>query len=213
MKAFAARTLLVAIVALALAADDLPWRPKEAVAGVAIAAVLLAYTFSLSPREAVRQYAIAKVPLGIAIALIAAFTWRRHPVGASVASGTLAAALAWSLGVHLCDDLPASRRMREFNAERLERAATGIKGPAACFAYWGGKDALGPLALDRNVVIADVWADGAEAAPSLRDAFLREGRHVYVATPIPDEELARIVGSNRLASVEKQPGFLFELLP
>jgi hypothetical protein len=205
-----------AAVAVALAADELPWRPKEVVAGVAIAAALLAYTFSLSWRDAFRQHSIAKVPLGLAVATIAAFAWRRHPVGASLASGTLAAALAWSLGVHLLDDLPASRRMRELNAERLESAAAQVKGPAACFAYWGGKDALGPLALDRSVVIADVWADGAEAAPALRDEFLRQGRRVYLAMPIPDEELARVVGTHRVARLETEhgePGLVYELFP
>ncbi len=195
-------------IALALAFDELPWEPLALGAGAVAAALLLAITFSHAPYDALRQHSITKTPLVLAVALVAAYALRGR-AGTAIASALLAACLAWSLGVHLEDDLPASRRLREHNAVKLAIASAGLNAPAAVFADGGGKAARGPHALARDLVSAGGGAGGAAGAGVGSGAFLRQGRSVYVALPMPDDLIARVAGGHSLGMSKTRPGFLY----
>jgi hypothetical protein len=199
-------------VALAIAFDELPWAPRSLAAGAGCAVLLLWVTFSRDPHDLLRLYTVAKLPLALALVLVGAFALKRHVVAARTACAALAASLVWACGVHIEDDLPASRALRTFNAARLDRALAAVQPPAAVFAYWGGKDALGPLSLGRDVVVLDTWPDGGEDAPRLRDALLRQGRHVYVALPVPDDVATSLAGQHAVRTMGPS-SVLVEVLP
>ena len=200
---------LVAL-ALVVAVDSVRWSPRALATGAGGTALLLLVVFLQPSASAFRQHALTKVPLVMAVALLAAYALRGRRNGAQVASAVLAASLVWAAGVHLADDLVASRALREINAERLASASVRVHGPAAVFAGWGGRDPFGPLALDRDVLILDVWPDQAKAAPELREELLRRGRHVYIAMPIPSPLLERVAGDHEVADLGD--GF-FEIVP
>ena len=143
------------VIALIVAVDDLAWSLGALAAGAGLAMLVLVVAFLLPPDAVFRQYALTKVPLVLAIALLAANAVRGRRYGPLAMNVTLAASLVWAAGVHLADDLVASRKLREFNAQRLASAAPLVVAPAVVFAFWGGKDAFGPLALNRDVLIVD----------------------------------------------------------
>ncbi len=70
--------------------------------------------------------------------------------------------------------------MRRINRDYREALAPVLPDRAGLFAYWGAKDAYGPLQLDRDLVIVDPWADEGESAPALVDALLDQKRRVLV---------------------------------
>jgi hypothetical protein len=198
------------VLALVAAVDGTPRSPRALVAAAAGTGVVLLAVFLLPSDSAVRQHALTKVPLALAAALIAAYAARGRRRGVLATNVALAASLVWAAGVHLADDVVASRALRESNAERLARASIRVRGPAALFTCWGGRDPFGPLALDRDVLVLDVWPDDGEAAPALRDELLRRGRHVYVAEPLPARLLERVAGEHPVRALGA--GF-FEILP
>ncbi len=180
--------LPIASVALAWLIDelDLGWRAIASAALVTAAA--LGGALALDLDATVRHRLLAWAPLVLAAGAAALAVLR--PRGTALAI-LLGCCLGWSFAAHVGDDLAASRRIRGGNADRLAaiEAALPPEEPIAVFAYWGGKDALGPLLLDRDLVLVDPWIDrGADARRLLR-AFLDRGRRVYVIGGMPREIL------------------------
>jgi hypothetical protein len=175
---------LVPFMALALAwsLDDLDWSVRSAVAGGLLAGLGLAAVLSLEPDLSTRLRLLAWPPLLLAGGLAIAWLLRSRGVGL-----LLGACLGWALAAHLLDDLPASRRLRAANAARLAAVEAAIPATerSAIFAYGGDKDALGPLTLERDVVIVDPWIDDSAGAPVLLDALRAQGRTVYFLNGIP----------------------------
>ena len=101
-----------------------------------------------------RYVLLMKIPLLIAIFLGVA--WLAHASrsrrGGSALSVALGVSLAWALGVHFLDDLPASRELRRANQMQRESVDHVLPGRSALFAYWGYKDPFGPMQLDRDLL-------------------------------------------------------------
>jgi len=175
---------LVPFMALALAwsLDGLDWSWRAAVAGALVAGGGLAVALQLDLGVSARLQLLAWPPLALAAGL--AIAWLLRP---SLVGLLLGACLGWGLVAHLLDDLPASRRFRRHNEERLAAVAGAIpEGErSAVFAYWGDKDPLGPLTLDRDVVIVDPWIDESATAPALFDALRAQGRTIYFLNGVP----------------------------
>jgi hypothetical protein len=103
---------------------------------------------------------------------------------------TAGLAIGWALAAHTADDLVGSRVIRRSNARHLEeiRALLPESGPVLLVTRSRlGTEPFGPLLLDRDIVIADVSADGAHDAPMLVDAALARGRRVVV---LPNDLIA-----------------------
>ena len=105
-------------------------------------------------------------------------------------SVVLGATLAWALMVHLADDLPASRSVRRSRYEYQKRLGPFLVDGSAVFARSGIKDALGPLQLQRDIVILNPALDEAVAMRETIDALLDGGRRVFLArNALPTEAL------------------------
>lgn len=178
-------------------------------AGLALAAAAL-----VRPADsAVRHLSLRWLPLLLAVLLLAAWAasrWRPAPATRAPLALLLAGCLAYSLGVHLGDDLQASRSFRHRNLRIAEAASPLLPDGAALFAFWGGKDPFGPLLLDRELVLADAYADRGAAAPALTTALLEAGRPVYVALPFPPALLEAMRAGRTLRPVG---GPLLEIRP
>ena len=71
-------------------------------------------------------------------------------------------------------------------------------------AYWGSKDAAGPLLLTRDVVILDVWADEGADAVRLTHELELQNRRIFVLTDyFPDLVLKGIVDKDSLAVISR----------
>jgi hypothetical protein len=125
------------------------------------------------------------------------------------------AAMAWGAVVHVRDDLQGSRKMRKFQAQRMEEATAVIPAtePAMVFAYHGLSLALGPLQLTRDLVIADPWIDNGESATPLIDVALQHNRRVFVViNEFHEPVLVRILGERQARWVHKGNLGILEIL-
>ena len=207
---------LMPIMAVTLAMSLAEWTPRWREIGAGAAAgALLSVSIHLVSDDLGRQIAIMKVPLLIAATLAEAWVlarshWRSRNLVFAV---TLGLSLGWAATVHLTDDLSTSRALRERNRQKLDafRDAVPANRPAAVFAYFGMRDAYGPLLLERDVVIVDPWVDGGRDAPALLTELLNQGRAVYIDLAMPREVLVSLVKHRRGARVEGMPG-LVEIL-
>lgn len=126
-------------------------------------------------------------PLILAIACAILWLGRnRRATGTSLLMG---ACIGWALAVHLTDDLPASRRLRRIAAIRLvaTEEALASAGPSAIFAMWGARNALGPLLLERDLVIVDPAVDGGVDAPRLIEQLRARNRRIFFIDGVPPE--------------------------
>ncbi len=186
----------LAAVAFAWSLDRLrperPWLLTGVLAGTAIAGLALLRP----PGDPVRTLTLQRAPLAIAVLLLALWLLHRLRPGfpgrwLTVLTGV---ALGWALAAHLGDDLRASRALRHRNLYLLrtyERALPPPPTPAALVAWWGTKDAAGPLQIDRDLVILDARNDHGESLPEMIDALLAGGRRVLVVVDgFPPRELS-----------------------
>jgi hypothetical protein len=139
-----------------------------------------------------RYALIASVPLASAVAVVCSMVLALFASRGSIAfAWALGCALGWSLFIHVADDLRGSLEIRHMNLAVARAVEPHVAPGSAIFAYWGSRDALGPLMLTRNALILDAWADGGAAAPELTSALLRKGRRVFVRTDAFPETLLR----------------------
>lgn len=191
--------ILCVTLGVALADWQPSWRGLAVGAGLGAALALLA---CVTEDTLGGQIAMMKVPIVIALAVALAYLrrgrGRRYALALAVALGV---ALGWAVMVHVADDLPASRRLRTLHAAKLAEFESVVPDdgkPIAVFAYWGAKDAYGPLLLERDIVIVDPWIDEGRDAPQLLDLLLRQGRIVYIERGMPAPMLAALVRDRRV---------------
>jgi hypothetical protein len=203
-------------IALATALADVTIRWPFLAAGVAGATVLGLVVTHLEPTDATRQVATMKAPLLLAAATVASWFLARR--AEAVRSGAFAlllgTTLGWAMIIHLREDVAESRKMRTFNRTRLEgfREAVPAGGPQGIIAYYGNKDAYGPLTLERDIVIVDPWIDNAATLRPLVDALAARGRALFLASALPRPAVEALSSGYRPTRVEGAAG-LFRLVP
>jgi hypothetical protein len=138
-----------------------------------------------------RQIVLLKAPLLLAAGLVVLLMVARRAGRARWAfSAVLGACLAWALVVHLGDDLPASRRVREGNLSMAAYADLILPAtPTALIA--AHPSAFGPLKLGRDVVLLSLAADRGEDAVRMADALLAKGRRVFFFRPFTPVDTQR----------------------
>jgi hypothetical protein len=198
-------------VALAVAVEHCRAPRRVLLAGGAGGVVLVALCLIPPADSELRQLALLKLPILIAGALALGWLLARKSHG--LLCCLLGLAFAWSLAVHLGDDLPASRRHRHRNRLLAEQIATVLPdAPVALFAYWGMKDSLGPLQLNRRLVVVDPWIDHGEDAPRLvRELLARNDRVVVLARGFPREIFQTMATGHRVSVLAPSPLRLLEL--
>jgi hypothetical protein len=204
----------LAALALALLVEraGLRWRP---LALGAVAGGLLALPpLLLSPAAALRQLALAYAPLLLALASVVLFqAARRRPSVQPWLAPALGVLLGWATAVHLGDDLRAARALRTANLGKLEAVASLLPDlPAALFAHQ--PTPLGPLLLDRDVVIAATGVDQGRDAAALVDAFQRAGRRVFAVLPdMPEVERRALTGGRLVRPLGGAESLFVEIGP
>jgi hypothetical protein len=181
-------------------------------AGIAFAAL------QPHPLAPLRHYLVMYVPLAAAIASAAVwahFVRRPERTGAARALAFAAgASLAWALTIHVGDDVQASRTLRESRLDYRRQISPYLEGATAVFAGGPIRDALGPLLLERDVVIATPVLDRGATTRDLIDAFLARGRRVFLLPNVlPPDSLndaiagkqARFLGEPKLLLEVRQP--------
>ena len=147
-------------------------------AAVGIVAMVVLLGMATGPY---RYSMIATIPLlltfGTAAAVIVALFSKRS---ARVVSVVLGLAVGWSFLVHVVDDVRGSRDRRSAALDVQRAVDPHIPRGAAVFTYWGGRDAMGPLMLTKDVLLLDAWADGGVDAPMLTRELMAKGRRVLV---------------------------------
>lgn len=201
--------LPLAAMAIAWEAEALVDRIPDVAIGGLIGAAIAAVPFSLggSTKLLILLYA----PLGLAVVLVVCFVIGRSPEATSAVRRTvgwmLGVTLAWSLIVHVADDVKASRAQRAAH-ERVYRAIDLRlpKQSSALLCFWGDCDPLGPLLLGRDLVIAKGAVDRAADVPRLVDAFLGAGRRTFVfADGWPPPVLGPILADRKVKLVSEAP--------
>jgi len=187
---------------------------KEVALGGGAGGLLAAIPLSFSPASLTRQWSLLRVPL--VLALLATLLWlaaRRWTLFRRPAAWGLGACLGWAAVVHLGDDLPAARAMREMNYSRLQAVETLLpKCRAALFAFKAAP--LGPLLLDRDVVLADTAIDDGRDADMLVEAFQRAGRRVFAVLPtMPETHRQALLHGRRISPVGSVDSLFVEIGP
>jgi hypothetical protein len=129
----------------------------------------------------VRNLAVLKLPLVIAAGLTALWWLDRRDFRVRSALLTLAGvALGWGFTVHIVEDAAMAHRVRTARLAETRAFEHALPDNSALFAYWGNKDAIGPVLLSRDIVVVDVHADDARDAPQLVAELLAKGRRVFL---------------------------------
>jgi hypothetical protein len=176
---------------------------------------------SLMPHHLVplRHYLLLYVPLALAALLAGAWLvelrrrWSpsRSPAAPAALSLLAGATLAWAAVAHIGDDVTASRIMRQSRQGYLRELRPYLADRSAVFASGAIKDALGPLALELDVVIAVPAYDQAQTTEALLDTFLAQGRRVFLLPNVlPRELFDQILAGRRVRSFG-QPLVLIEV--
>ncbi|HEY6951802.1 MAG TPA: hypothetical protein VI758_05310 [Bacteroidota bacterium] len=180
---------LTAIV-LGLFIDRVTFKVLPAGIGFVAGMALVAAVLSLAPPTA-KLVLQRFLPVVLSAATIVAWYASRNR---SVFLVFIGLCVGWALFFHLETDLVGSRFRREVNSARYDAVEKVIPDHAALFAYWGNKDAAGPLQLAKDVVILDVWADGGQDAIQLEGELLARKRRVYVlANDMPQQIYSKLL--------------------
>jgi hypothetical protein len=199
---------------VAMLVDRCGMRWKEVALGAGGGGLLGAIPLLFSPASFTRQWSLLRVPL--VLALLATLLWlaaRRWTLFRRPAAWGLGACLGWAAVVHLGDDLPAARALREMNYGRLQTMETLLpQCRAALFTFKAVP--LGPLLLDRDVVLADTAIDDGRDAGMLVEAFQRAGRRVFAVLPsMPETHRQALLHDRRFSPVGAGDSLLVEIGP
>ncbi len=213
-------------VALAWGVGGIGQRRRWLVAGALGGAVLVLVALTPHHLMPVRHYQVMYVPLGLAMLLLVAWVLeirRRRASGApdsNSASGTagllafsVAASLAWAACVHVGDDLHASRILRDSRRDYLRQLRPYLTDHSAVFAGGAVRDALGPVQIELDVVIATPSLDRGVSAKELLEAFLAQGRRVFLLPNVMPTDLVNEVLAGRKVRYLGEPPLLIEVGP
>ncbi len=200
---------------LPVAAATLPLVLPEALAlkqlalGAGLGAGLAGLALTGDPMGWPRHLALLKAPLLLAAGIVALLLVARRTGKARWAfSAVLGACLAWAAVVHLGDDLPASRRVREGNLSQARFADWILPAtPAALLAAHPA--AFGPLKMRRDVVLLSLGADHGADALRMVNALLAQGRRVFFFLPFTPNETRRRILASHGAKTAGPPGSPF----
>ena len=178
-------------VALVLSLEQLPFRWQAVFLGGAGSFVPLVLW---EPLPAQHASLFMAAPLAVAAALVGVWLLRKRLPVSFPLGALLGVSLGWALAVHLTDDVTKSRDMRKRNLDIAELLGRLIPDHSAVFAWYGNKDPLGLLQMDRDVVIVDPHADNGKDAGVLAKALLTRKRRLFVVVPgTPREVLADVL--------------------
>jgi hypothetical protein len=162
--------------------------------GFAFGGIIVAGTLLL-PSSTLRHVGERFMPLLLALLLITAWYLLKNPRAIFLLLGMC---IGWAFFFHIESDLVGSRFRRQINAARLDYLQKIVPDHSALFMYWGNKDAAGPIQLEKDVVILDVWADAGHDARLLEEELLAQGRRIFILDNDMPDEILRALIANRI---------------
>jgi hypothetical protein len=158
--------------------------------GFAVGGIIVAATLLL-PSSTLRHVGQRYLPLLLALVLITAWYLLKNPRAIFLLLGMC---IGWAFFFHIESDLVGSRFRRQINAARFDYLQKIVPDHSALFTYWGNKDAVGPIQLEKDVVILDVWADEGHDARLLEEELLTQGRRIFILeNDMPGEILRGLI--------------------
>jgi hypothetical protein len=213
--------LPLAAIGFAWALNGAAIQVKGIVAGGAVGAVAAGAILGSTPSRGeadmplwlIRHVALLKVPILLALALGIVWWHGRWRGARSRRLGiTAGLCLGWSLAVHVLEDVDASRRLRGQNLMRTRALGGALTDGSAVLTYWGAKDAVVPLLINRDIVVLDARADEGMDAPVLIHQLLARGRRVFILRDgFPPAMLSHVVAAIDAVPVSAAGGSLMEL--
>ena len=105
--------------------------------------------------------------------------------------------LGWAAGIHFLEELPSSRRVRQYQGASVRAIAAAMPAtgePVMLVAHWAFAMLAAPLELSHpGLVIVDPRTDQGADCPALVEAALSSGRRVVVVlNDMPPEVYQRI---------------------
>ena len=168
-------------VALAWAADRAPLPRRHLVAGALLGANGVLALYLLDYREPLRHVGLLYIPLFLAGGLV--ISWlMAHRKPRWLFSLLLGACLAWAGVVHLGEDIPGTRKVRErktWVANAVDQALPPGE-PVGVLAHFPLSVNLCSLHLKHDIVIGDTNLDGGIRGRRLTTEFLEKGRRVFM---------------------------------
>ncbi len=174
--------------------------------GALVAAFLASAVLGFMPDTA-RETALMRVPLVLSAGLVACWVWAARGRGASALAIMLGACLAWSLAVHLGDDVSASRRRRADTALLSESLRARLPGSSAIVTWTVYRNVAAPLQLDRDLIIIDASRDHGRDAPRLIGQLMKQERRVFLLASGFDWQ-TMVLLTNRFGICEFQRGLV-----
>jgi hypothetical protein len=171
----------MAAVVLAWAAERVPLRYWPLASGALLGVSLSAGLYLMPATSLVRQRALMNLPLLLALLLFGLWLAGRRGRLGSAFSLLLGAALAWSLVVHVLDDVVASRIIRARKLGTAQQLARVLPDqPSAVISQFPLVVNFCPLMVRRDLVIADATLDHGNTIPRMVEELLAAGRRVFI---------------------------------
>jgi hypothetical protein len=159
-----------------------------------------------------QQRLIFELPLLLSLGLALLWFLRSRSTIQPLILAMAGVCVGWGLGLHLLDDVPASRRLRGANLMETNALAGVVTDGSALVAYSGGKDAVFPLLFDRDIVILDARADEGKDAPLLIRQLLDRHRRVFLLeSGFPEAVLPTVVQGLQAVPLDGPGAGLVEL--
>jgi hypothetical protein len=194
-------TVPLLAIALGIAIARLKVNGVQALLGFVVG-VVMAFVVILVVQAPLKYGLLVNLPLLIGLTLMIALVLARFQKVEVTFSLILGLAIGWSFFVHLNDDVRGVSARRGANLERTEILDSVVPDGSALVAYWGSKDAAGPLQMEKDLVILDAWADGGQDAPVLVNELLASGRRVFVlADMVPQSVMMRMTEGHQQLTV------------
>jgi hypothetical protein len=200
-------------VSFAWSMDEIRLAPRVVALGALSGALAVVVALLPSLNVTLHTLIMLKAPLVAAAALLVAWiVWARtsRPEWLIGAAGFC---LAWALGIHLGDDVAASRQQRAWKRTQTAALATVLTDGTALVTY-ANKDVAIPLLFDRDIVILDTDADEGKDAPMLIRELFSRNRTVYVnQVGFQGPAFSRVTGALKVVPIRLPGTSLIQLKP
>jgi hypothetical protein len=131
-----------------------------------------------------------------------------------VLGATLGVCLGWGFATHISTDVVVSQFLRRGHADAAQSLAAVVPDHSALVAYWGNADPVGPILLERDIVVIQPRVDEGEDAPKLIRELLAMHRRVFVREDgFSPQILARVLAGLQITRTVSQSPDVVEVGP
>jgi hypothetical protein len=144
-----------------------------------------------------------KTPLLLALALLVLWIGRHTGLRWRTALGIQAGlCLGWGLSLHILDDVVQAQVVRLGNLRSTAAFERVLPEHSVLVAYWGLKDPVAPLLLERDILVLNPQPDEGRDTAQLIGELSDRGRRIFVLeNGFPPDVLQRVLTGSATASI------------